>query len=222
MLGFPGEKGLPGFPGSCLTGPVKRGFIFSRHSQSTEIPSCPSGTSQIYSGYSLLFVQGNEQAHGQDLGTFINICFSWFLLKGTFLFSRTTIPTLLLHKIKNLSAWLRLHNYVRKSCFFNATHPGADCAYLNRPEKVASYSYFSWWEPLENNSVAETLHFPLATSVPICISLHDIVCSCITAVAEMLQKCCNIDFSSFPTFSVLSHTIAFPLLEWRDDSNCSV
>ncbi|NXK78972.1 CO4A3 protein, partial [Amazona guildingii] len=45
------------------------GFIFTRHSQSTRIPSCPHGTSQLYVGYSLLFVQGNERAHGQDLGT---------------------------------------------------------------------------------------------------------------------------------------------------------
>uniref|UniRef100_A0A670JKZ5 Collagen IV NC1 domain-containing protein n=1 Tax=Podarcis muralis TaxID=64176 RepID=A0A670JKZ5_PODMU len=80
--GLPGQPGLPGKPGAIIAGqkgnrgppgpdgkPVKRGFIFSRHSQSTEIPSCPSGTSQIYSGYSLLFVQGNEQAHGQDLGS---------------------------------------------------------------------------------------------------------------------------------------------------------
>ncbi|NXL50704.1 CO4A3 protein, partial [Podilymbus podiceps] len=48
---------------------TRKGFIFTRHSQSTKIPSCPNGTSQIYVGYSLLFVQGNEQAHGQDLGT---------------------------------------------------------------------------------------------------------------------------------------------------------
>ncbi|NXV18375.1 CO4A3 protein, partial [Cepphus grylle] len=48
---------------------TRRGFIFTRHSQTTKIPSCPHGTSQIYVGYSLLFVQGNERAHGQDLGT---------------------------------------------------------------------------------------------------------------------------------------------------------
>ncbi|NXC83819.1 CO4A3 protein, partial [Cercotrichas coryphoeus] len=48
---------------------TRKGFIFTRHSQTTKIPSCPHGTSQIYVGYSLLFVQGNERAHGQDLGT---------------------------------------------------------------------------------------------------------------------------------------------------------
>ncbi|NWZ31506.1 CO4A3 protein, partial [Asarcornis scutulata] len=48
---------------------TRRGFIFTRHSQTTKTPSCPPGTSQIYVGFSLLFVQGNERAHGQDLGT---------------------------------------------------------------------------------------------------------------------------------------------------------
>lgn len=34
-----------------------------------EVPGCPDGTNVIYDGYSLLYVQGNERAHGQDLGT---------------------------------------------------------------------------------------------------------------------------------------------------------
>uniref|UniRef100_A0A8C6WBW3 Collagen, type IV, alpha 3 n=1 Tax=Nannospalax galili TaxID=1026970 RepID=A0A8C6WBW3_NANGA len=46
-----------------------RGFVFTRHSQTTAAPSCPEGTQPLYSGFSLLFVQGNERAHGQDLGT---------------------------------------------------------------------------------------------------------------------------------------------------------
>uniref|UniRef100_A0A8B9G438 Collagen IV NC1 domain-containing protein n=1 Tax=Amazona collaria TaxID=241587 RepID=A0A8B9G438_9PSIT len=69
LVGFPGLQGLPGLPGTIIAGPTRRGFIFTRHSQSTRIPSCPHGTSQLYVGYSLLFVQGNERAHGQDLGT---------------------------------------------------------------------------------------------------------------------------------------------------------
>lgn len=32
------------------------------------VPVCPAGTTFIYSGYSLLFINGNERAHGQDLG----------------------------------------------------------------------------------------------------------------------------------------------------------
>lgn len=67
--GLPGLKGKPGHIGPPATGPMRRGFIFTRHSQTTVIPSCPEGTEPLYSGFSLLFVQGNEQAHGQDLGT---------------------------------------------------------------------------------------------------------------------------------------------------------
>lgn len=33
------------------------------------MPLCPDRTNRIYDGYSLLYVQGNERAHGQDLGT---------------------------------------------------------------------------------------------------------------------------------------------------------
>lgn len=69
LIGFPGLPGIPGYPGAFIPSPARRGFIFTRHSQSIMMPSCPSGTSHIYSGYSLLSVQGNEQAHGQDLGT---------------------------------------------------------------------------------------------------------------------------------------------------------
>jgi len=46
-----------------------RGFTITRHSQSTQVPSCPDGMQQLWSGYSLLYVQGNGRAAGQDLGT---------------------------------------------------------------------------------------------------------------------------------------------------------
>ena len=39
-----------------------------RHSQTTQVPFCPPGTQKMWNGYSLLFVQGNERSHGQDLG----------------------------------------------------------------------------------------------------------------------------------------------------------
>ena len=32
------------------------------------IPECPAGTVNMWSGYSLLFIMGNEKAVGQDLG----------------------------------------------------------------------------------------------------------------------------------------------------------
>ncbi len=43
-------------------------FLCSRHSQTTMIPECPAGSVKLWDGYSLLFVQGNDRAHGQDLG----------------------------------------------------------------------------------------------------------------------------------------------------------
>lgn len=64
--GSDGPQGPPGLPGSVSAGP---GFFITRHSQSTEDPECPDGTRFLYNGYSLLYVQGNERAHGQDLGT---------------------------------------------------------------------------------------------------------------------------------------------------------
>ena len=77
--GLPGLKGRPGDPGPPATGTMKRGFIFTRHSQTTVIPSCPEGTAPLYSGFSLLFIQGNEQAHGQDLGNVPVLVFIHFV-----------------------------------------------------------------------------------------------------------------------------------------------
>uniref|UniRef100_A0A4W4F904 Collagen IV NC1 domain-containing protein n=1 Tax=Electrophorus electricus TaxID=8005 RepID=A0A4W4F904_ELEEL len=75
LSGFPGNPGLPGadgpqgFPGPPGTAVAAHGFLITRHSQSTEVPLCPNDTTTIHDGYSLLYVQGNERAHGQDLGT---------------------------------------------------------------------------------------------------------------------------------------------------------
>uniref|UniRef100_A0A3Q2GNK3 Collagen IV NC1 domain-containing protein n=1 Tax=Cyprinodon variegatus TaxID=28743 RepID=A0A3Q2GNK3_CYPVA len=77
-IGFPGPPGNPGPPGSDGpqgppgipgSGSAAHGFLLTRHSQTEFPPSCPDGTNPIYDGYSLLYVQGNERAHGQDLGT---------------------------------------------------------------------------------------------------------------------------------------------------------
>ena len=38
-------------------------FLFS-----VQVPDCPFGMTKIWDGYSLLYVQGNGRAHGQDLG----------------------------------------------------------------------------------------------------------------------------------------------------------
>lgn len=68
LNGLPGLKGKPGDRGTAASGTRMQGFVFTRHSQTTAVPSCPEGTQALYSGFSLLFVQGNERAHGQDLG----------------------------------------------------------------------------------------------------------------------------------------------------------
>lgn len=64
--GSDGPQGPPGLPGSVS---AAHGFLITRHSQGQDVPYCPDGTNLIYDGYSLLYVQGNERAHGQDLGT---------------------------------------------------------------------------------------------------------------------------------------------------------
>uniref|UniRef100_A0A8C7ECZ5 Collagen type IV alpha 1 chain n=1 Tax=Nothoprocta perdicaria TaxID=30464 RepID=A0A8C7ECZ5_NOTPE len=69
LPGPPGPEGLPGAMGPPGAASVAHGFLVTRHSQTIEEPQCPSGTRLIYHGYSLLYVQGNERAHGQDLGT---------------------------------------------------------------------------------------------------------------------------------------------------------
>lgn len=66
--GPPGPDGVPGQVGQPGPSSMDHGFLVTRHSQTVEIPHCPEGTSLIYDGYSLLYVQGNERSHGQDLG----------------------------------------------------------------------------------------------------------------------------------------------------------
>ena len=66
--GPPGPDGVPGQVGQPGPSSMDHGFLVTRHSQTVEIPQCPEGTSLIYDGYSLLYVQGNERSHGQDLG----------------------------------------------------------------------------------------------------------------------------------------------------------
>lgn len=63
-----GAKGAPGQPGPSKDPPKKDGFLFTKHSQELLPPECPPGCSEMYRGYSLLFINGNNRAHGQDLG----------------------------------------------------------------------------------------------------------------------------------------------------------
>jgi len=65
--GAPGEKGEAGRP--CeQQNDYQSGFLVVKHSQTTKIPQCEAGQIQLWTGYSLLYVEGNERAHNQDLG----------------------------------------------------------------------------------------------------------------------------------------------------------
>ena len=62
--GLPGPVGNPGLPGRTLPS----GFLVVRHSQTLSVPQCPVGQKKLWEGYSLLYLEGNERAHNQDLG----------------------------------------------------------------------------------------------------------------------------------------------------------
>lgn len=72
--GQDGSVGRPGVPGSrgddAPPAPAKRskGFFFTIHSQNEFNPKCPSATTRMWDGYSLLHFMGDSKAHGQDLG----------------------------------------------------------------------------------------------------------------------------------------------------------
>ncbi|KAJ8783309.1 hypothetical protein J1605_009392 [Eschrichtius robustus] len=62
--GRPGSPGLPGMPGRS----VSIGHLLVKHSQTEQEPMCPVGMNKLWSGYSLLYFEGQEKAHNQDLG----------------------------------------------------------------------------------------------------------------------------------------------------------
>lgn len=47
---------------------LNSGFLLVMHSQSTSIPACPLNMRVLWVGYSLLYLEGQEKAHTQDLG----------------------------------------------------------------------------------------------------------------------------------------------------------
>uniref|UniRef100_A0A4W5LZS0 Collagen IV NC1 domain-containing protein n=1 Tax=Hucho hucho TaxID=62062 RepID=A0A4W5LZS0_9TELE len=65
--GQPGKPGLQGPPGSVARS-RSVGFTLVKHSQNNQVPMCPQGMSRLWEGYSLLYVEGQEKAHNQDLG----------------------------------------------------------------------------------------------------------------------------------------------------------
>lgn len=64
----PGLKGDAGQ--ACTQAPdYLTGILLVKHSQTTEIPRCDPGSIKIWDGYSMLYMDGNDYAHNQDLGS---------------------------------------------------------------------------------------------------------------------------------------------------------
>ena len=84
--GAPGQPGVPGAPGGAAS--YLSGFLLVRHSQSSQVPICPLGLTQLWTGYSLLYIEGNEKSHNQDLGTKFP---SFLLPPSSFLLPSTTV-----------------------------------------------------------------------------------------------------------------------------------
>ena len=68
LAGRDGRPGPAGLPGESGIGILNHGYFITRHSQTALLAECPFGTDKMWDGYSLLYLQGNERAHGQDLG----------------------------------------------------------------------------------------------------------------------------------------------------------
>lgn len=69
--GVPGAMGQKGEPGAPCTAAQDylTGILLVKHSQSEEVPRCDPGHIELWSGYSLMYVDGNDYAHNQDLGS---------------------------------------------------------------------------------------------------------------------------------------------------------
>lgn len=65
--GFRGRQGQPG-PSGLPGRAIGIGYTLVKHSQSSQVPMCPQGMDKLWDGYSLLYVEGQEKAHNQDLG----------------------------------------------------------------------------------------------------------------------------------------------------------
>lgn len=68
-LGLVGRQGVQGAPGAaCAPRDFLTGILLVRHSQRAVVPTCEQGHIKLWEGYSLLYIDGNEKAHNQDLG----------------------------------------------------------------------------------------------------------------------------------------------------------
>lgn len=61
---------MPGMDAPPPPPPKQRALLFARHAQAVRTGGslCPAGTSEMWTGYSLLHITGNKRVHGQDLG----------------------------------------------------------------------------------------------------------------------------------------------------------
>lgn len=66
--GPPGPRGETGAPCEAPADYLT-GILLVKHSQTNEVPSCDGGHIKLWEGYSLLYTDGDERAHSQDLGT---------------------------------------------------------------------------------------------------------------------------------------------------------
>ena len=62
-------QGMPGAPGATPA----VGYLLVKHSQTEYVPQCSPGQTKLWDGYSLLYIEGNEKSHHQDLGK--DFCF---------------------------------------------------------------------------------------------------------------------------------------------------
>ena len=70
--GETGPKGEPGLP--CEDQPdYLTGILLVKHSQTIQVPQCEPGHIKLWDGYSLLYIEGNEKAHHQDLGKEVHL-----------------------------------------------------------------------------------------------------------------------------------------------------
>lgn len=69
--GRPGPEGPKGDRGSdCSASPdYLSGQLLVKHSQSRDVPECDNGHIKVWDGYSLLYIDGNDYPHNQDLGS---------------------------------------------------------------------------------------------------------------------------------------------------------
>ena len=75
LPGLQGPAGVPGLKGEAgppceQTSDYLTGILLVKHSQSQNIPVCEPGHIKLWDGFSLLYTDGDERAHSQDLGKY--------------------------------------------------------------------------------------------------------------------------------------------------------